>query len=151
MMDFNKYAAKGNQILDEVAVELGFVDDRERAGRILRAVLHTLRERLTIQESFQLIAQLPFVIKALYVEGWKYQEKPFRIKHIGEFVKNVIHEDFPVGHHDISTAKDGENAIMAVLKVIKRHVSEGEIRDILATIPADLHPLWGEVKKEPSS
>lgn len=145
-MDFTKYAAKGNIILDEVAEELGFEGNRDLAGRMLRAVLHTLRERLTIQQSFQLMAQLPMMIKALYVEGWKYQEKPYRIKHVGEFIKNVIHEDFPAGHHDISTAKDGENAIKAVLKVIRRHVSEGEIKDILAGLPEELHPLWGEMK-----
>lgn len=148
-MDFNKYAAKGNKILDEVAIELGFPGDRDLSGRMLRAVLHTLRERLTTEESFHLIAQLPMALKAVYVDGWVYQEKPFRIKHIGEFIRNVIREDFPAGHHDISTAKDGENAIRAVLKVIRRHVSEGEIKHILASIPEELHALWGEREKEP--
>lgn len=147
-MDFNQYAATGNRILKEIAEELGFNDNTDLAGRMLRAVLHTLRERLTIQESFQLMAQLPFVLKGLYVEGWKYQEKPYRIKHVGEFIKNVINEDFPAGHHDISTAKDGENAIMAVLKVLRHHISEGEVQDILATMPEELHPLWGvELKR----
>ncbi|MBL6445644.1 DUF2267 domain-containing protein [Fulvivirga sp. 29W222] len=145
-MDFLKYAEKGNNILNEVAVELGFPDNKELAGRILRAVLHTLRARLTIQESFQLMAQLPLVLKGVYVEGWKYQEKPFRIKHIGEFITNVIHEDYPVGHHDIATVKDGENAIMAVLKVLRRHISEGEVQSILASIPQELHHLWGDAE-----
>lgn len=146
-MDFTKHAGKGNQILNEVAEELGFSGNKDLAGRILRAVLHTLRERLTIQESFQLMAQLPLVLKGLYVEGWKYQEKPYRIKHIGEFVLNVIHEDYPTGHHDISTVKDGENAIMAVLKVLRNHISAGEVQDILASIPPELHHLWGDAKE----
>lgn len=146
-MDFTQYAGKGNQIVNEVAEELGFPGNKDLAGRILRAVLHTLRERLTIQESFQLMAQLPLVLKGLYVEGWKYQEKPFRIKHIGEFVLNVIREDYPAGHHDISTVKDGENAIMAVLKVLRNHISEGEVQDILASIPSELHHLWGDAEE----
>jgi uncharacterized protein (DUF2267 family) len=143
-MNFNQYIEKGQLIVSEVAEELGFPEDKDLAGRILRAVLHTLRERLTIQESFQMMAQFPMMLKAIYVDGWKYREKPVKIKNIGEFVRAVIHKDFPNGHHDINTAKDGENAIMAVLKVIRNHVSEGEIRDILQTLPADLRPLWGK-------
>ncbi|GAA0893657.1 DUF2267 domain-containing protein [Fulvivirga kasyanovii] len=145
-MDFIKHAEKGNHILNEVASELGFPGNKELAGRMLRAVLHTLRARLTIQESFQLMAQLPLVLKGLYVEGWKYQEKPFRIKHIGEFVTHVIREDYPAGHHDITTVKDGENAIMGVLKVLRSHITEGEVQSILASIPRELHHLWGDTE-----
>jgi len=146
-MNFENYAAKGNQIVNEIASELGFPENKQLAGRLLRATLHTLRDRLTIPESFQLIAQLPMVLKAVYVEGWKYHEKPNRIKHIGEFVREVIHEDQPVGHHDISTTKDGENAVRAVLKVLKSHISEGEVEDILRSIPSDLRELWGTTKQ----
>ena len=143
-MKFSQYADKAEIIVKEVAEELGFPEDRKLATRILRAVLHALRERLTMQESFQLMAQLPMLLKAFYVEGWKYSEKPHRIKSVGEFVKLVVHEDYPMGHHDIKTAKDGENAVMAVLKVIRNHVSEGEVRDIMAIMPVDLRSLWGE-------
>ncbi|MDX1629749.1 MAG: DUF2267 domain-containing protein [Fulvivirga sp.] len=142
-MKFDQYAAKGNQIVNEIAIELGFPENKELAGRLLRATLHTLRDRLTIPMSFQLMAQLPMVLKALYVEGWKYQEKPHRIKHIGEFIREVIHEDQPAGHHDIATAKDGENAVRAVLKVLRSHISEGEVVHILKSIPPDLRKLWG--------
>jgi len=145
-MDFNKYAAKGNQMLDEIALELGLPGNRDLAKRFLRSTLHILRERLTIEESFQLMAQLPFVIKAMYVDGWKYTTKPNRIKNIKEFVRKMIHEDYPSGHHDIQTTKDGENAVRAVLKVLRKHVSEGEIKDILVSIPPELRPLWGDVE-----
>ena len=65
-MNFHKYADKGNLILNEVASELGKNEDKKLAGRMLRSVLHVLRSRLTIEESFQLIAQLPMAIKAVY-------------------------------------------------------------------------------------
>jgi uncharacterized protein (DUF2267 family) len=142
-MDFNKYAAKGNEFLDELAIELGFPENRKLSGRILRSTLHALRDLIPVEESFQLISQLPFVITALYIEEWKFHKKGKRIKHVKDFVKKVIHEDFPVGHHDFQTAKDGENAVMAVFKVLRRHVSAGEIDDILATMPKELHKLWG--------
>ncbi|MDH5379933.1 MAG: DUF2267 domain-containing protein [Cyclobacteriaceae bacterium] len=143
-MNFRKYAEKADIIVNEVAEELGCTGDKKLATRILKAVLHTLRERLTIQESFQLMSQLPMLIKALYVENWKYREKPRRIKSVGAFLKAVIHEDAPMGHHDIQSVKDGENAIRAVFKVLRNHVSEGEINGILQILPKDLHELWGE-------
>lgn len=142
-MNFNQYAEKGNKILNEIAQELGFPEDLQLASRILRGVLHTLRERLTIQESFQMMAQFPMMLKAVYVDGWKYRTKPNKIKNIGQFVKTVVENNPGAGHHDIRTAKDGENAVKAVLKVIKNnHISEGEVKDILSTLPPDLRSLW---------
>ncbi|QCK15468.1 DUF2267 domain-containing protein [Mangrovivirga cuniculi] len=145
-MNFDKYASKGNRILNEIASEFGPPENSDLSARLLRSTLHTLRERLTVEESFHLLAQLPFVLKAMYVDGWKYNNKPERIKTIKDFVRKVIHEDRPVAHHDIQTAKDGENAVKAVLKILQKHVSQGEFEDILLTIPGDLHPLFG---KEP--
>lgn len=145
-MDFYKYADKGNEILKEVAEELGFPDDMKLAGRLLRSVLRALRDRLTVEESFQMIAQLPLVIKGLYVEGWKINRKPKKIKTVGDFIKAVIKKDFPVGHHDITGTKDGQNVIMVVLKVLKKHISKGEVADIMAVMPPELRPLWGELE-----
>lgn len=144
-MKYQLYIEKAQIIIKEVAEELGFPEDQQLAERLLRAVLHALRSRLTIQESFQMMAQLPMLLKALYVDGWKYQEKPTRIKHIGDFVRQVVHEDYPMAHHDITTAKDGENVIRAVLNVIRRHISEGQVQDILSIMPNDLKTLWGEM------
>ena len=143
-MNFTKYAVKGNHILDELAEELGFPEDRKLSLRILRSTLHVLRRRLKIEESFQLMAQLPFVIKALYVDSWKYQSKPERIKTASEFVRKVIHEDYPVGHHDFQTAKDGENAVKAVFKILAQHVSDGEMKDIAASLPEDIRTLLSD-------
>lgn len=55
------------------------------AARIIRSVLHALRNRLSHQESFQLIAQLPMALKAVYVDGWKIKKEFQRISHLNEF------------------------------------------------------------------
>lgn len=149
-MQFEDYAAKGNQIVNEIAVELGFPENKKLATRLLRSTLHTLRDRLSIQEAFQFMAQLPMILKAVFVEGWKYREKPNRIKHIGDFVREVIRQDQPAGHHDISTVKDGENAVRAVLKVIGNHISEGEVEDIMRSTPQELRTLWGKPMQKTS-
>jgi uncharacterized protein (DUF2267 family) len=80
-LDFEKYAAKGNEFVRLVAEDLQVSHDR--AGRIIRAVFHALRNRLNHEESFQLLAQLPMVLKGVYVDGWHFDKDFHRIRHIG--------------------------------------------------------------------
>ncbi len=54
-LDFEKYAVKGNEFVRLVAEEL--LMSKDKTGRIIRAVLHALRNRLSHKESFQLLAQ----------------------------------------------------------------------------------------------
>ena len=66
-LDFEKYAAKGNEFLNRLAENLGD-EDRAHAARILRSTFRGLRNHLTVEESFQLLAQLPMALKSVYVE-----------------------------------------------------------------------------------
>ncbi len=45
-------------------------DDREFAYRVLRAWLHTLRDRLTIEASAHFAAQLPDLLRGVVYGGW---------------------------------------------------------------------------------
>ena len=139
---FYKYAQKGNQMVNELAEELGIPEDKETAFRIMRAVLRALRNQISIEESFQLLAQLPMVVKGLYVEQWKISKKGDHVRNVHDFVKAVRHEDRPLGVHDLFTFKDGVNAVMAVFKVLRAHISEGEIKDIISVLPGPLKELW---------
>src|SRR5689334_6902602 len=92
-MNFEKHAAKGNEFIHRLAIRLGDGADRDRATRVLRCVLHVLRNRLSVEESFQLIAQLPMAIKAIYVDGWAPSHGHPKIKTIDEFAEAVRTED----------------------------------------------------------
>src|SRR5882757_3513437 len=63
---FDETVQKTNRWLKEIAEELGV--DRPHAYRALRAVLHGLRDRLTIDETAQLGDQLPMLIRGIYFE-----------------------------------------------------------------------------------
>jgi len=60
---------KTNIWLREVMDELGS-DDRHRAYLALRSVLHSLRDRLTIEEATDLGAQLPILVRGFYYDAW---------------------------------------------------------------------------------
>jgi uncharacterized protein (DUF2267 family) len=141
MLHFNKYVQDGEQFIREIAEETNTPWDMIHAFRILRAVLHTLRNRLTPVTSLQLIAQFPMLIKAVYVDGWKISDEIKTLRHLGDFIEAVREEGAAGLVHDFVTDLEVQKAIRAVFTVIKRHVSEGEINDVLATLPAELRPL----------
>ncbi|MGB3851979.1 MAG: DUF2267 domain-containing protein [Tunicatimonas sp.] len=136
---FDKHAQEGNTLIAQLDREIGD-DDPKKAERILKVVLHTLRDRLTIQESFQLMAQFPLFLRGLYASEWKYRSEPLRIRQVEEFI----------GHaslHDRSAEKDFVNTeratflIKKVFQVVGQYVSDGQWQDVLDNLPKPLHPL----------
>src|ERR1041384_2970925 len=73
--NFNKHAAKGNKFLKDLAAELEGKQDTKKVSKIISAAFATLRNHLTLEESFQLLAQFPIVLKGVYVHNWSPQKK----------------------------------------------------------------------------
>jgi uncharacterized protein (DUF2267 family) len=149
MLHFNKYVQDGEQFIREVAEETNTPWDMIRAFRLMRAVLHALRNRLAPAESLQLIAQFPMLIKAVYVDGWKIVPAEAKtMRHMGDFIEAVREEGGPGLLNEFVTDHEVKKAIKVVFVVLKKHVSEGEINDILATLPAELRTLLENEQKE---
>jgi uncharacterized protein (DUF2267 family) len=122
--------------LEEVSKQLG-TDDHRQAYRVLRAYLHTLRDRLTVEEAAQLAAQLPDLIRGIYYEGWKPSATPLKYRGLNEFLDRVAAEAELPGETSASYA------VGAVSEVLRRHVSAGELDDVRAQLPEDLRPVLG--------
>ena len=63
--------------LKELRETAGLADENE-AFSVFRAVLHQLRDRLTINEAVQLSAQLPLIFRGVYFEGWQLEHVPIQ-------------------------------------------------------------------------
>jgi uncharacterized protein (DUF2267 family) len=127
---------KANVWINEMAGEMG-TQDEDRAYRVMRAYLHALRDRLTVEETAQLGAQLPELIRGIYYEGWDPTSTPVKYRKLPEFVARMENET------PFNDAKDISQAINAASTVLRRHVTEGEIDDIRSTLPKDLQPVVG--------
>jgi uncharacterized protein (DUF2267 family) len=136
--NFEKYVQKGNEFLNEVALEMGIPDDKARALRALKAVLHALRNNIPAEESMQLVSQLPMMIKAVYVDNWRLGGQPKRVRKMDHFLASVKEEAGVSVKSDFYTEEDVERAVQAVFAVLKRHVTDGEIRDVIAALPTEL-------------
>lgn len=131
---FDETVQQTNIWLKEVMEELG--PDRQRAYRATRAVLHALRDRLVVDEAAHLGAQLPMLMRGIYYEGWKPSAVPTRERSKDEFFQKISNELQDVRPINAQTAAE------AVFRTLSRHVTEGEIEDVKAVLPADIREVW---------
>ncbi len=142
MLNFEKYTTEGNVFVKHLAKELGHENDIVQTSKIIRAVLHTLRDRISMSENLDFLAQLPMYIKALYVDDWKYKEKPDRLKSIAEFAEKVKEHQRKYGESDFDWPESTEEIIKATLGFIKKnYVTEGEMEDVRTNMPEELRSL----------
>ncbi len=123
-----------NVWLDDIMNDLRW-HDRHRAYHALRAVLHTLRDRLSVDEAAQLSAQLPLLVRGVFFEGWHPAHKPVKERRQDEFVAHVS-ESFA-----LDTEADPEQITRSVLKVLGRHVDVGEIDSLRRVLPPAVQEL----------
>jgi len=110
--------------------------DRHKAYLALRATLHALRDRLTIEEVAQLSAQFPMLIRGFYYEGWDPTGKPLRVHHKEQFLARIEQQ------FRSDDRVDPERVARAVFTVLATRVSEGEIEDVKHILPVEIQELW---------
>jgi uncharacterized protein (DUF2267 family) len=122
--------------LDELGDEL---DWDHPAGLLaaLRAALHSLRDRLTPAEAAQLGAQLPLLIRGIYYDGWRPAAQPWKERHAEGFLARVEHE---LGGY--AELREPERVVREVFRLLRRHVSAGEIDQVIHLLPAEVRELW---------
>jgi uncharacterized protein (DUF2267 family) len=132
---FDTTLEKTNEWLNAINQELGW-ENKHAAYAALRGTLHALRDRLGVNEAAKLGAQLPMLVRGIYYEGWHPGGKPLKLRHREEFLDHVARESRTDFNVPIATVA------RAVLAVLARHVTEGEVTGILRTLPSELRTLW---------
>lgn len=138
-LHFYAYARKGYEFVDEVARELK-TTDVDKAGRMCRCVFRAMRNRLSPEDSFGLLAQLPMILKGIFVDGWK-NPATAETKPAADMLSEVIKEDDQSAWRDFSNEKEVRDAIIAVFKVLSRHIAITEFENIMSILPTDLRYL----------
>jgi len=120
---------KTDVLLKDIESALGMPKERrDLSYKALRAVLHALRDRLSVQESAHLAAQLPTLVRGVYYEGWRPQDVPEKMS-LDQWLRR-IRAECPL---DI----DGGTPRLAetVLRAVHRHVTPGEWHDVRSSLP----------------
>ena len=119
--------------LKDLQEEMG-LDNEQRAFRVMRGVLHALRDRLTIEEAADFAAQLPMLMQGVYYHGWTPRGKPQKIRSRDEFLDKVS--------ENLMREHDPAEAVRAVFLVLERRMPGGEIEDIKRILPGPIRDLW---------
>jgi len=141
-LNFNQYATEGNTFLKNYTKEMNLGNDREKGGRILSAILHALRDVIPIEESLQLISQLPMFLKAVYVNGWSIKKERPKIKHMAQFIDLVKKHDGPSAINDFEYNDElAQQYIDTTFILLRKFISLGEMEDIRDGLPKDLKSM----------
>jgi uncharacterized protein (DUF2267 family) len=106
------------------------------ALRLLRVTLCVVRDHLGVNETAHLAAQLPLLIRGMFYEGWVPSEVPVHNRHISDFVHGIEERAGSLLEYR------GEQDIQTVLKLLNARITEGEIADVLATLPRAIRDFW---------
>lgn len=120
--------------LDEIMAEIG--PDRQLAWHALGGVLRTLRDRLPVDLSAHLGAQLPLLVRGAYYDQWRPADQPKRERTRGAFLSHIA--------DDLSGTRpvNSEDVTRAVFGVLERHVTRGQIDKVKQSLPQELRTLW---------
>ena len=138
---FEEHQNDARKFVKEIAIELEKPEDLQGAIRKMTAVLHTIRDMITIQESLHLISQLPLYIKGLYVSDWHLGEKK-KIKDKNEFIDQLISQNAQTGVSDFGLDEIAMGTVKGIIRVLRNHISQGQIDDIVAQFPKALKDIW---------
>ena len=142
IMHTEKFVSAEHEFFNELYDRYQGFDNYREIERGIRAVFNVLRDIIPIQESFHLLSQLPSFLKLYYIEGWKYREKPIRIRAIDDFIFAVEDELIRLGELNYDRRMPIEELIAIILTSLDRYVDDGEFRHIMATLPPELYPLF---------
>jgi uncharacterized protein (DUF2267 family) len=139
-LNFTQFAAEANTFLKKYAKEMNLANNKDKAGRILSAILHALRDVITTEESLQLISQFPMFLKAVYVNGWTIQKKQ-KIKTMPEFIDLVRKHDGVTSMRDFESDEIAENYIDTTFIILRKYISLGELEDLRTVLPKNLKSM----------
>jgi uncharacterized protein (DUF2267 family) len=124
---------KTNEWLSDLAAQLG-TEDRNEAWRLMRAYLRLLRDQLTIDEAAQLAAQLPMVLRGAFYDGFD-PGRQAKLRERDEFVARFAELA------QLSDPSEATRAIEAATEVLRRHVTAGELEDLLSQLPSEVREV----------
>lgn len=130
--NFNHALSTANTWLADISAALS-TDDRHFSRRALRAWLHTLRDRLSVDAVAKFGAQLPELIRGIFYDGWNPGPTPFKYG-VDEYMQRFAWEArIPIGEVPAVAS--------AVTSVLAERMSGGQLGEALAAFPADLREL----------
>lgn len=131
---FDTTIQKTNEILAQIEAEFNWQDRRAQAYSLLRETLHTLRDRLTVEKTLSLAAQLTLLLKGVLIDGWNVSQVPVKMNR-EEFIDR-IQQNF-----NYSIEPNMDEAVDKVLSILINNIDESAREDLRTILPEDIAQL----------
>jgi uncharacterized protein (DUF2267 family) len=126
--------------LNEISEEIG--PDRKLAWAVLGAVLRTLRDRLPINTSAHLGAELPLLVRGAFYDHYQPERQPTALRTADQFLEEA--EQQLTGQRPVNM----KDSVQAVFGVLSRHLPPGAIEKVRCSLPEDIRRLWPAVSTQ---
>jgi uncharacterized protein (DUF2267 family) len=120
-------------------------NNKGRSYRLIKAVLHALRDSLRVEEAADLGAQLPGLLRGAYYEQWRPGATDSKKRSVEDFL-NRVNESFKR-----DPLPNTAQAVMAVFQLLTKKITEGEIEDVRRCLPEEVRNIWPEPYKAPGN
>lgn len=142
-LNFETFAQEAHEYINELAQQFGHPEEKARTLIVWRSVMHTLRDRIHYGESFQVFAPLPMILKGIYVENWKYTEKPPKdYETVEEMKQEVKNFQKQYGEQEFDWGKPTEEIISITLKSLDRFLQGDQLSHVKDQMPKDVQRLF---------
>ncbi|RKR06656.1 uncharacterized protein (DUF2267 family) [Kushneria sinocarnis] len=111
------------------------LESPEQAYGALRAVMHALRDRITVDMAANLSSQLPVMLTGIFFDGWKPADTPQKYNTAEEFLERV--RSNAVGHSEL----DVDQATRGVFRLLEQKLDQGQINRVTDQLPDDIQAL----------
>jgi uncharacterized protein (DUF2267 family) len=123
--------------INDLDARLGW-NNKPRTYRLLKTVLHGLRDWLPPNEMADFGAQLPGLLRGAYYEQWRPATTPVKQRTKADFLARVDHA---FRQDPLPNTAQG---VMTVFELLSKKISAGEVEDVRSSLPEELRNLWPE-------
>ncbi|WP_197320144.1 DUF2267 domain-containing protein [Saccharomonospora sp. NB11] len=117
--------------------------DRRYTYRVLRAWLHALRDRLTVEGAAHFAAQLPELLRGTFYDGWKPSKVPLRFD--CDDCIDRISAEAGIRRGDV------RRAVRGVSEGMREQLSPGSLEHTLEHLPRDLRDMFAPAPAVPNA
>ncbi|WP_018479364.1 DUF2267 domain-containing protein [Pontibacter roseus] len=127
-------------LLQTVAQELG-TEDMNKAGRIFRAVLQSIRDRLPVIDAVQFAAQLPIFWKGIYFDQYDVSKVPVEIRDAQEWINYIRNKNAFAANNDFQQDEEISAAFRSVVHALQQHMTDGQLQQVINSLNQDIQEL----------
>jgi len=141
-LHFERFVHDANKYFKDLTDQIGPADHINRVFIIWRAVMHTLRDRIHMGESLDLVSQLPMILKGFYIENWKYHEHaPLKYETLEEMSTQVENLQSKYGEEEFDWDISTEELIKAILNSLKQYLSDHQLDHLKGQLPEEVKSI----------